>query len=70
MVVARSKAAFKMQTDSLKTGYLGTRLSGFMGKYTIKKNYGKRCEYFHKQQGGAVFDYGWQMFVTATIVRS
>jgi len=39
------------KTDSLKTGYLGTRLSGVMGKYTIKKNYGKRCENFHKQWG-------------------
>jgi len=25
-----------------------------MGKYTIKINYGKRCENFHKQQGWSV----------------
>ncbi len=36
------------KTDSLKTGYFNTGLSGFMGKYTIKKNYGKRCEKIHK----------------------
>ncbi len=46
------------KTDSLKTGYLGTRLSGFMGKYTIKKTMASAAKTFTNNGGSRRCDLG------------